>query len=303
MSPTHFSNTKMEEATDSGLSTSPTLEEDSLAYCLELQGLDRALLHSVAASVGRSVQIPRPMAELWRRLPVKGEEVAAKQADFSLFGPGLHHLSEPRRAAAWQFEDVTLTGAGEMFLERARSISDAGYGRAWTSTAEMYRLSFVDVGESSSNSGEEICPLPSPPPERVCGQAAAETRDCEKGRLTERHIGLEHSVSEAELQYDDEEIDQSQCNRVNGTVAGEPSPMEGDCADDGALHAITVAGAATATAKERATYTEKLSKIPTLDHSSSPLYNLSIQQLSQIASLLEEKLQGCMGLHFCVLSL
>ena len=234
----------MVEADERSGSASPALEEDSLAYCLELQGRPMLQSASLFSLQDGSLSLSRTVS------------------------PRI--VSEPRVLHSTELQEDLQRGNGVM---RSLGTSNGAVGeRLWASVAEKYRLSFVDVTENGSS--EEETRSAKPHSIQTIG---------EENIFSERRAGQTpekcdsvHSLSPGDMQYDDEDslspgIGHSHTDRnsvENGISVTRPAARTAD------VH-------------------RKPPALAFIDHTSfSPLYNLSIQQLKKIASVLEEKLQG-----------
>ena len=227
----------MVEADERSGSASPALEEDSLAYCLELQGRPMLQSASLFSLQDGSLSLSRTVS------------------------PRI--VSEPRVLHSTELQEDLQRGNGVI---RSLGTSNGAVGeRLWASVAEKYRLSFVDVTESGSSEEET----------RSAKPHSIQTIVTEK-------CDSVHSLSPGDMQYDDEDL---------GLTALPLSPDIAHSHTD--RNSVENGILVTRSAARTADVHRKPPALAFIDHTSfSPLYNLSIQQLKKIASVLEEKLQG-----------
>ena len=302
--------------TDSGLSGSPTLEEDSLSYCLELHGgilepgrcqLDRALLEprSAAAQLAAVESLALHVQEVLskrRQRPLEedaGYEFSPEWTGFSPSRSVSPALSDPiLRTGDLKVSD--LHSRRQTILELLRpQESCSSNGSVKGSTADKYRLSFVEVSDSSSdnddqNSSRSMWQKMDEPLVLQSRDRAEETmvRERVNARLPEPEKITKPQfawgpTSPGDLQYDDDEVfgpNPSILDQYSLPHHTRPNPetkevkqKDSNKPSNRVSHAAKTTGAA----------------VKSIDHASfSPLYTMSIPQLKHTVQLLETKLKG-----------
>ena len=285
---------------DSGLSVSPTLEEDSLSYCLQLQGgilepanhLNPAVLEPRSAvpvdSLSAQVQGFKQQLEY-----DDGYEMSPEWTAFSRSAspPVLSDIRTPRTADSGFHSRMGLVRP----LESASS--NAGYCSVKGNIADKYRLSFVEVSDNSSDEQElsssngcwektAALVVQSKARENVLFR---ESNLLQSAKVTEK-LEPANAGQGADLQYDNEEVFQSyaSCN-----LPPEPSSSnqhslpnystlaDSERKDKGRNKPVSVNARSTGT------------RVKSIDHASfSPLYTMSIPSLKHTVQLLGSKLHG-----------
>ena len=205
------------------------------------------------------------------------------------------------RASSTEESPPPVHSKRKTLLELARqSPGNSGYHSARASMSDKYRLSFVDVSGSSSE--EET--LPQPPivwqdmqPLAICnqdrvGESVFRERNNERQKVVESQLlSVElDSLQGADLQYDDEGISLHKYTFVPTSIS--PHPLS----HEPTYPASAVPNHTSPTPESSRVASGVQSKAPAvqrIDHTSfSPLYTMSILQLTHTVKLLEMKLQG-----------
>lgn len=306
------------EANSRVLSASPTLTEDSLVYCLELQGgilesvhqLDRALLEPRSAPPEMTAVEPQGIPFERPQLPFHGDD-----DDWSLeWTDGLSpsrsvspSLSDSQPTAfhllrAAHLRDSDLRSRRQTALERIKPLESNGrYGTLKADVADKYRLSFVDISDSSSDDEKfsQIAPMLLNAWQKidtftVQKQDTAEEAVVRNSSYSGKNVTSPDTQLEADLQYDDREIS----GAYNYHDIPTPHSLVQSTALDQRLPSATAFNPERKLVKDVVPPTTgRAPAVKSMDHASfSPLYTMSIPQLKHTVQLLETKLLSMLAL-------
>ena len=331
-SPSPFFQSKKMEANslrpDSGLSGSPTLEEDSLSYCLELHGgilepgrsqLDRALLEprSAAAQLAAveclSLQVQRVLSKRQQR-PLEDDDGYELSPEWTGFSPSRSvspALSDPTTFPILRTGDLKgsdLHSRRQTVLELVRPLElCSSNGSVKGSTADKYRLSFVEVSDSSSDDDNQNTlmsnvwqkmdePQSRDRAEETMVRERVSARLPEPEKITKTQFAWRPTSSGADLQYDDDDVFGPYIIPPSAPLSGpNPSILDQYSLPHHNPETKEVKHKDSNKPSNRVSLTARTTgaAVKSIDHASfSPLYTMSIPQLQHTVQLLETKLQG-----------